>query len=141
MAPGSNHGLMADRGNLEQPQLQTSTAPLASLSERSLAAIRLVLALISGCLMGVDHMPQWPLPPLLGLVSLMLLAVARAPGTGVKAGPSSSRTSLVSLLYSLVPAPVQRAVAVAGIAMRTCQFVLEPVAAAIAFAAVLNHVR
>ena len=111
------------------------------LSERSLAAIRLVLALAAGWLMGMHHMPKWPLPPLLGLASLTLLAVTSAAGIGVTAGPSSSRASLVSLLYSLVPAPVQRAVLVAGITMRTCQFVLEPVAAAIALTAVLNYMR
>ncbi len=133
--------MTATQGNLEQPQVHEGTAPVLLLSEQSLAATRLVLALAAGWLMGMQYMPRWPLPPLLGLASLTLRAVPSAPGTGVKAGPSSSQTSLVSLLYSLVPAPVQRAVSVAGIVMRMWQFVLEPIAAAIAFTAVLNHVR
>ena len=140
VVPSGGHVLTADQGALEHPQVHRKTAPLMSLSEQSLSAIRLVLALAAGGLADGHRMPQWPLLPLLGLASL-LLAVTSAPGILAKGGPSSSRTSLLGMVYSLVPAPVQRAVFAAGVAMRTCRFVLEPVAAAIAFAAVLNQLR
>ena len=141
LAPSGGHDLTADQSEPEQPQLRQRPAPVVPLSEQGLAAIRLVLALGAVWLTGWQHMPQWPLPPLLGLASVTLLAVVWVPG--IRANPVTRRSgaSLFSMLYSLVPAPVQRAVYAAGIATRTCQFVLEPVAAAIAFAAVLNHVR
>ena len=131
----------ADLGNPEQPQLQSRAAPLVQLSQRSLASVRLALALCAGWLWGVRQVPHWPLPLVVGSTCLALLALAWVPGRGVdtRTGPNSSRASLLGMVYSLAPAPVQKAVTAAGMAIQAVEFVFEPVAAAVAFAAVLDQ--
>ena len=115
------------------------------LSDRILARVRLAMAVCAGWLWSASEAPAAPLPAVLGLVSSALLAlvwvhVGGIMGLNNEGSSSSKRTPLIGLMYSLVPIPVQTAVGMMGAAMRSAQFVFEPVAAAVVFAVVFKRV-